>query len=67
MNPLVYISSKCGQGGEGSKNPKFLRMSFMAVPFPFQKEGQAKHGNEADRHILNSKCGMAAVPFHWVN
>ena len=34
MNFMVYINSKCGQGG-GEKNPRILRMSLIDAPFSF--------------------------------
>ena len=32
MNFILQISSKCGQGGRGSKNPKNLHTYFMDAP-----------------------------------
>ena len=32
MNFILHISSKCGQGGRGTKNLKTLRMSLMDAP-----------------------------------
>ena len=32
VNVIVLTSSKCGQGGMGSKNMKFLQMSLMEAP-----------------------------------
>ena len=29
MNFILQISSKCGQGGRGSNNPKILQMSYI--------------------------------------
>ena len=32
MNSMLHIRTKCGQGGEGSKNPKILRSLFKYGP-----------------------------------
>ena len=32
---IVQISSKCGQGEEGVKNPKILQMSLIDAPLPY--------------------------------
>ena len=32
VNFIAYISSKCRQGGEGQKNPKILRTSYLEAP-----------------------------------
>ena len=41
MNFILQISSKCGQGGRGSKNPKILRMSLMDAPL-YEERGREK-------------------------
>ena len=32
MNLILQISSKCGQGGRASRNPKILQMSYLEAP-----------------------------------
>ena len=50
VNFIVQVRSKCGQGGEGVKNPKFLWKSLMEAPNRTTKE-VLEEGPAASRKI----------------
>ena len=47
MDLLVYIITKCGQGGRGSKIPKKLWTSFMYGPHGGRPAGEATIADKA--------------------
>ena len=54
VNSILQISSKCGQGGRGSKNLNILQMSFMEAPLLRASQRDTETVPRAD--LLQSGC-----------